>query len=119
MVEPALKVMVVDDEPLIREFVREYLIEAGYDVADAADSDEALQLLNNDHIDIVLTDVEMPGSMSGIELARKIKAKWPGMPVVIMSGRYLPRPDELPHSTRFIAKPFSPDRLWDVLAGIR
>jgi DNA-binding NtrC family response regulator len=80
--------------------------------------DEALRLLNDDHIDIVLTDVEMPGSIGGIELAHKINANWPGIPVVVMSGRYLPRHDELPHSTRFLAKPFSPDRLRDILADI-
>jgi two-component system, response regulator PdtaR len=89
-----------------------------YEPTHVADADEALRLLRDGHIDIVLTDVEMPGSIGGIELARKINAKWPRIPVIFMSGRYLPRPDELPLSTRFLTKPFSPDRLRDVLAGI-
>jgi FixJ family two-component response regulator len=54
--------------------------------------------------------------MDGLELARSVKASWPEIAVVVMSGRRLPRPSELPENTHFLSKPFSEQRLVDVLA---
>ena len=69
---PAVKVMVVDDEPAIRLYAREVLQDKGYVVAEAGSLDEALLLLALDGISVALTDIVMPGA-SGIDLAHRIK----------------------------------------------
>jgi CheY-like chemotaxis protein len=59
----------------------------------------------------VLTDIEMPGGLSGLDLAKMIRAMWPSMPLILMSGRTHPRPGEVPEHTPMLTKPFSPERL--------
>ena len=108
--------MIVDDEPLIRMYARQIVEEAGYSAVEAANADDALQLLAEDGVTAMVTDVQMPGSMDGLELARSVKASWPEIAVIVMSGRRLPRPSELPENTHFLSKPFSEQRLVDVLA---
>lgn len=89
-------ILVVDDEPLIRTSVREILEDNGYAVKEAGDAHGALHLLEEDGITAVLTDIEMPGGLNGVDLARMIRAMWPSMALVVTSGRTLPRPSELP-----------------------
>jgi CheY-like chemotaxis protein len=108
-------ILVVDDEPLLRSFVRVILEDTGYAVKEAANVHDALILLDSDGIDIVLTDIEMPGGLNGLDLAKMIRAMWPSMPLILMSGRSLPRPGELPAHTPMLTKPFSPERLVDML----
>ena len=64
-----------------------------------------------DGVTVVVTDIDMPGSMDGLGLARSIRKTWPGIAIIVTSGRRLPRPDELPKESAFLAKPFSPERL--------
>ena len=59
----------------------------------------------------VVTDIEMPGALDGLELAKVIEARWPTIAVVIVSGRRLPPPDELPLNALVLSKPYSPERL--------
>ncbi len=110
------KIMIVDDEPLIRMYACQIVEEAGYTAIEAADADRALQLLADDGVTAVVTDVQMPGSMNGLELAHKVKETWPFIVVIVMSGRHLPLPADLPEGARFLTKPFSEQRLVDVLA---
>jgi DNA-binding response OmpR family regulator len=104
-------ILVVDDEPLLRAFVRTILEDSGYAVKEAANVHDALILLDADGIDAVLTDIEMPGGLSGLDLAKMIRAMWPSMPLILMSGRTLPRPGELLAHASILTKPFSPERL--------
>jgi CheY-like chemotaxis protein len=86
---PASRViLLVDDEVLIRMPVAEYLRECGYTVIEAADADEALTVLKaaDRSIDLVFTDVTMPGSMDGFSLARWVRENRPGVAVLITSG---------------------------------
>jgi two-component system, response regulator PdtaR len=109
-------VLVVEDEPLVRIFACEILTDAGYLVVEASTADEALQLLDAG-IAAVVTDIEMPGSIDGLQLARRIETQWPTIGVVIVSGRRLPNPDELPHRALFLAKPYSTEHLIDTVAA--
>ena len=104
-------ILVVDDEPLLRAFIRTILEDEGYAVREAANVHVALVLLDADGIDAVLTDIEMPGGLSGLDLAKMIRAMWPSMALIVMSGRTLPSPGELPAHALMLTKPFSPDRL--------
>ena len=108
-------ILVVDDEPLIRSFIRDTLEASGYVVTEAANAHEALARLDTGGIAAVLTDIEMPGGLSGLDLARMIRAMWPSLALILMSGRTLPRADDLPAHTRMLTKPFSPERLIEMM----
>ena len=107
--------LVVDDEVLLRTYVRELLEDAGYAVKEAANADDAIRVLEDDGILAVLTDIEMPGVLDGIGLAWMIRSRWPTLPVVVASGKQLPKPGDLPANTPVVTKPFSPERLLAVV----
>jgi CheY-like chemotaxis protein len=71
--------LVVEDEPLIRMFVAEVLSNAGIEVVEDARADEALTILseNAERVTVVFTDVNMPGSMDGLQLAQRARDSWP------------------------------------------
>jgi CheY-like chemotaxis protein len=73
--------------------------------------EEALLVLERGGITVVLTDIEMPGPLNGLDLARMIRAVWPSIPLIVTSGRTLPRPDDLPAHALMMTKPFSTERL--------
>lgn len=108
-------ILVVDDEPILRASIRTILEGNGYAVKEAANVNDALILLDADGIDAVLTDIEMPGGLSGLDLAKMIRAMWPSMALIVMSGRTLPKPGELPAHTPMLTKPFSPERLVETM----
>jgi two-component system, response regulator PdtaR len=113
------KVLVVDDEPLVRMFAVEALAEAGYVVLEAGTGDEALRIISTGTpLAAVVTDLEMPGTVDGLELARTMEARWPTIPVVVVSGRRLPRVEELPLKASFLAKPYSPALLISTIAAL-
>ena len=109
-------VLVVDDEPILRQFICAVLEEAGYTVAEAGTPDEALMLLAGRAFNLVISDVEMPEG-NGIALLDTIRRKFPGVRLVLMSGRTLPRPSEIPNDADFLSKPFSTERLLAVVKG--
>lgn len=112
-------VLVVEDEPFIRMDTVDIVERAGFDVLEAANADEAIRLLErNPAIAIVLTDVEMPGTMNGIRLAQVVRDRWPPIHLIVVSGRVLPHNDELPANTRFVGKPFRPLDIERVLREI-
>ncbi|MEA2816327.1 MAG: hypothetical protein QOE02_4701 [Rhodospirillaceae bacterium] len=99
--------MVVDDDVLERMGASDMFSHAGYRVLEAGSADEALRLLEtNADIRVLFTDVSMPGSMSGADLARDVARRWPAIGIIMTSGR--PRPGELPSSMRFHDKPYEP-----------
>jgi CheY-like chemotaxis protein len=80
-------VLVVEDDPFVRSFVVLRLKSLGYSVITAIDGNDALRKLRSDiHIDILFTDIVMPGSMNGWELADQAKQVRPGLPVLLTSG---------------------------------
>lgn len=100
------RVLVVDDEPLLRMFNADLLSDAGFDVYEAGNADEALALLETTQgIRVVFTDVEMPGRIDGFALARKIGSTWPEIGVLVTSGRRTPDQVGGPSCT-FVPKPY-------------
>ena len=79
------RVLVVDDEDLVRNLMLEILERADFEVAGAATAEEALGLLERDGYDIVVTDAVMP-RFSGFELVRELRRRWPEMPVIVATG---------------------------------
>ena len=85
---PLPTILVVEDEVLIRLVIAEYLRECGYRVHEAVSAEEAILILQSPEvsIDIVFSDVEMPGGMDGFGLARWIRANLPQIQVILTSG---------------------------------
>lgn len=105
-------VLVVEDEPLIRFTTLDALEEVGHQVLEAGNADEAMVLFRNrSDINIVFTDVNMAGSMDGIQLAQRIRAIRPSIGIIITSGVVNLDPMLLPTNTVFLPKPYRHDIL--------
>lgn len=108
-------ILVVEDEPDVRDLFRKILERAGYSVLDACDGQAALELARaqGDGFDLLLTDVVMP-NMGGIELAVELQADRPDLKVLFVSGyggsNMLDR-GNLPPGTAYLPKPFTPEAL--------
>ena len=112
-------VLIVDDEFLVRTMAAEVMEEAGFDVVEAPNADEGIRILQSRYdIRVVLTDINMPGSMDGLELACAIRHRWPGIEVVVTSGRWRPHADEMPERAYFMRKPYSPSELTSLLQSL-
>jgi len=100
-------VLVVEDDVFERMGASDMFLDAGYRVLEAENAEEALRFFETDvDVRLLFTDVSMPGSMSGADLARHVAARWPRVGIILASGR--PRPDKLPPSMRFHDKPYEP-----------
>jgi CheY-like chemotaxis protein len=100
-------ILVVEDEPLLRMYAADLLEENGFGVVEAANADAALKLLETrDDVRLLFTDVRMPGSCNGMDLARQVHARWPHILLVITSGHLRPAEEEIPDHGHFIAKPY-------------
>jgi CheY-like chemotaxis protein len=101
-------VLLVEDEALIRMSAADTLDDAGYRVVEAVHADEALLLLQaRPDIQVLVTDVDMKGgSIDGFALARQVHERWPWVAIIVMSGRMMPGPGDLPEKAEFITKPY-------------
>jgi two-component system, response regulator PdtaR len=98
-------VLVVEDEVLIRDLVSEELGEAGFTVVAANNADRAISILEaRQDIQLVFTDIDMPGSMDGLKLAATVRDRWPPVHIIITTGKV--RPLEIPANALFIPKPY-------------
>jgi CheY-like chemotaxis protein len=117
---PAISVLLVEDEALISLMVSEALSGLGFAVHEAATADEALRYIGaGGPVDVLFTDINLPGSMSGTELAQRVRALKPGLPVVYASGGYRgdDLPGRVPHSV-FVSKPYDPDAVCGMIAQL-
>jgi len=109
-------ILVVDDEPAILDLIQRVLKNAGYNVITSRSGDRAWDVIERGQpeIDLVLTDIVMPGSMDGFTLAENARRKYTKLPVVFMTGA-LPESDEkaaaMIKKRLLLRKPFSPKEL--------
>lgn len=114
--EPPL-VLVVEDEFLVRLVISDALREAGYRVIEAVDADDAAAVLASGvPVNLVFSDVQMPGSMDGLGLLSLIRQTYPGLRVVITSGRLQPTLALAHAATEFLPKPYSPEKAVSLIA---
>jgi CheY-like chemotaxis protein len=100
-------VLVVEDEQLIRMSAMDMVQEAGFEAIPASDADEAIRILESrNDIRAVFTDVQMPGSMDGLRLARVVRSRWPPVALIVTSGRTNVVESDLPSGGRFLRKPY-------------
>jgi two-component system, response regulator PdtaR len=111
--------LVVDDEMLVRMNGVMILEDAGYEVIDAASADEAIELLQNaPDVRLVFSDVDMPGSMDGVALARIIHQRWPHIRLLLTSGNHRLANSALPDHGRFISKPYTGETVVDQVGSL-
>ncbi len=100
-------VLIVEDEFLLRMDSAALLEEAGFEVVQAANADEAIAILSSrSDIKVVFTDIQMPGSMDGLKLARFVRDRWPPIKIVATSGLVAVGDGDLPDGSVFISKPY-------------
>lgn len=101
-------VLLVEDEVLIRAMLAEALRGAGLCVVEAANADEAWDYLQaGGQAALLFSDIQMPGSMNGVELARRVKERFPGIKLLLTSGN--PGPKNITELAPFLAKPYRLD----------
>jgi two-component system, response regulator PdtaR len=112
-------VLIVEDDSLLRLLAFVVVEEAGCVALEASDADEAVALLESrPDISLLFTDVNMPGDMDGLELAHAVRSRWPPMKILVVSGEARPQPCELPSSSCFVGKPYSPAAMVEQLRSI-
>lgn len=105
----AATVLVVEDDFLVRMCAADALSDAGFNVLQADSGPDALRVLEDEPVDVVFTDINMPGAFDGAGLARRVRHRWPATAVVITSGRGCPEGDL--GEALFVPKPYMPDSL--------
>jgi CheY-like chemotaxis protein len=117
LVEPSGPVvLVVEDDYLLRTDAVDMIETAGFAVIEATNADEAISILESrDDIAVVFTDIQMPGSVDGLKLARAVRGRWPPIKIVTTSGHRIVEETDLPEGGRFLPKPYSPHQISGVL----
>ena len=105
-------ILVVEDEVLIRMDVVDQLGALGHSLIEASPAHEALEALSKDgSIDILFTDVDMPGDLDGVMLAREVSETRPEIGIIVTSGKPLFGKAPLPEGSRFYPKPYVPGKV--------
>jgi CheY-like chemotaxis protein len=111
-----LVVLIVEDEFLLRVDAADMIAAAGFEAVEAASADEAIEILEvRRDITVVFTDIQMPGSMDGLKLARAVGGRWPPIKIIATSGHAHVRETDLPEGGRFLPKPYSPMQITGLL----
>ncbi len=109
------KILVVDDEELLRALACDLLEDAGFSVIEAANSEQALQILNEQpDVGLLFTDVQMAPGIDGMELARQVHDQWPNILLLVTSGGRAIVERDIPDAGRFQQKPYGMDMVTKV-----
>ena len=109
-------VLVVEDEPILRMMAVDVVEEAGFEVVEAAGAEDAIAILETRFdIRIVFTDIDMPGGMDGMKLAAAIRDRWPPIDIIITSGKFTPRTEDMPARGVFFSKPYKREEVAETI----
>jgi CheY-like chemotaxis protein len=112
LINTPIRILVVEDEPLIRMDVAEILRAAKFDILEAANADEAIKMLERySDIRLIFTDIDMPGSMNGLKLVAAVRDRWPPVRIIATSGHFKVQAGDLPADALFISKPYQPAQI--------
>ena len=108
----SIEVLVVDDDLFLRLDMSDRLRRRGFSVFRASNAEQAIKVMEKrPSIATVLSDLELPGPMGGLELLHVISQRWPGRRLLLISGYSAPSEHDMPSGTRFLSKPVTPARL--------
>ena len=109
-------ILVVEDDGLLRFGAVSLVEAAGYVALQAGNANEAIRILEGrPDIQLVLTDIRMPGTMDGIKLAHYIRERWPPIKLIVVSGEDIIEESLLPEGSRFFSKPYNEHRLVEAM----
>jgi two-component system, response regulator PdtaR len=112
-------VLIVEDEFLLRTDASVFLEDAGFEVYEASNADEAINLLElHANIRAVFTDIQMPGSMDGLKLAHYVRGRWPPVKLILTSGRAKPLSADMPAGCGFFGKPYQFEKVESTLRAM-
>src|SRR3954468_19850079 len=112
-------VLVVEDEMLLRMRAVDIVEDAGFTSLEAVNADDALALLESrSDIDLLFTDIQMPGTMNGLKLAHKVHERWPSIKIILVSGQVTPNKQDRPEDSRFFEKPVEVQQMIAELQGM-
>ena len=113
-------VLIVEDETLIRMNAADRIAQAGWRALEAGNADEALTILNREaSVTVLFTDINMPGLMSGLDLAECVCRSHPGIQIIVTSGKWVGPPEALPANATFLPKPYHlEDLVRHVMTGL-
>ena len=100
-------VLIVEDEFLIAISAATVFQKAGFETVEASNADEAIAILKKRDVDLIFTDVRMPGSMDGLKLARYVRDRWPPVKIMVTSGHHMVQNGGLPDGGVFLPKPYT------------
>jgi CheY-like chemotaxis protein len=110
-------ILTVEDEFLTSEYLGSILEDAGYEVVATFNADEAIAILEaRNDIRIIITDIQLPGSMDGLKLAAAVRGRWPAIKVIVTTGKRMHDDDQMPEQSQFVAKPYLPN---GILSAVR
>ena len=118
--ERAKKILVVDDESGIRFLLSEVLINKGFEVSLASDGQESLDKLEQDHFDLVVTDINMP-RLDGVAMLKRMKKTGRDEKIIIMTGNPTDQKlsdKGLPHVEKHLFKPFGMENFLNVVTAV-
>jgi CheY-like chemotaxis protein len=105
-------ILIVEDDFFLRIHAAEMIQDAGFDIVEAGNADEAIAILEaRPDIHVVFTDIQMPGSMDGLKLARFVRGRWPPIKILVTSGNFAGRDGDLPEDGILLSKPYTFDRI--------
>ena len=105
-------VLVVEDEMILRMRAVDIVEDAGFCPIEAINADEAISVLESrSDISLLLTDIQMPGSIDGLKLAHAVHERWPSIKIILVSGQVKPSEAERPVDSRFFGKPLSVEQM--------
>ncbi len=117
------RILLIDDDAAIRGVARRILERAGYEVLEAGEGEAGIRLMRDAAVDLVLTDIYMPGQ-DGIATIRRLRREWPAVKIITMSGGLRAGPGDLNAvaaalgATRTLSKPFAKDELLEVVRAV-
>lgn len=104
--------LVVEDETLVRMYGADILEEAGFTVLEAAEAGQALAILSHhDDLQLLFSDIDIPGEIDGFGLAHRVHARWPKIRLLLTSGHHLIETSAIPGDGQFIRKPWAQEVL--------
>lgn len=107
-----ITVLVVEDEALLRMDIADQLSDMGFVVLEAANAAFAIRILaENPDIQVMFTDVDMPGDMDGLRLAAAVRDRWPPIKIIVTSGHRRVGESDMPDHSRFFSKPYQAEAI--------
>ncbi len=112
-------ILVVEDEPIIRMGAVALVVDAGFEALEAANADDAIQILEaRCDIQLVFTDIDMPGTMDGIKLTHFIRNRWPPIKLLVASGATILEESQFPEGARLFSKPYASHTIVEAMIAL-